>query len=148
MSQPSLFIKLSNPFIAILLRSPLHGMLSASTMLITVRGKKSGRTYTTPVNYLRYGNTLFTISSRDRRWWRNLRNGASVIVLLQGKEVNGWGKVIEDERGVEEALCAYLQHAPGFARYLGIKMDEQGLPVIQDISNVARTRVMVQVSLD
>jgi hypothetical protein len=55
-----------NSFIAWLLRSPLHGLLSANTLLITMAGRKTGRPITTPVNYVRDGDRLWVISSRDR----------------------------------------------------------------------------------
>jgi hypothetical protein len=44
--------KLYNPIVSWLLRSPLQGLMSSSTMLITFAGRKSGKTYTTPVNYV------------------------------------------------------------------------------------------------
>ena len=40
-------------FVAWLLRSPFHGMLSNGMMLITVSGRKTGKKYTTPVDYTR-----------------------------------------------------------------------------------------------
>ena len=55
-----------NSFIAWLLRSPLHGLLSGNTLLITVTGRKTGRPITTPVNYVRDGDRLWVISNRDR----------------------------------------------------------------------------------
>jgi len=33
-----------------ILRSPLHGMVSSTVLLITFTGRKSGNTYTTPVD--------------------------------------------------------------------------------------------------
>ena len=44
---------LLNRFMSGLLRSPLHGIVSRSVMLITFAGRKSGTTYTTPISYLR-----------------------------------------------------------------------------------------------
>ena len=38
-----------NDFMAWVLRSPFHGMLSKGMMLITITGRKTGKTYTTPV---------------------------------------------------------------------------------------------------
>ena len=55
-----------DPLMTLLLRSPLHGMLDKSTMLITVTGRKSGVPYTTPVNYIRSGEVLLTTSFKDR----------------------------------------------------------------------------------
>ena len=51
-----------NPITMWVLRSPLHRMLSDSTMIITYTGRKSGQTFSTPVNYVRDGNLLWTIS--------------------------------------------------------------------------------------
>jgi hypothetical protein len=42
-----------------LLRSPLHGIVGRSFMLITFTGRKSGRAYTTPVQYVQDSNTLY-----------------------------------------------------------------------------------------
>jgi hypothetical protein len=38
------------PFVVALLRSPLHGFMDRSTLLLTYTGHKSGKAYTTPVN--------------------------------------------------------------------------------------------------
>ena len=83
-----------NPFVSALLRSPLHGLLGAKFMLVTVTGRKTGRTYTTPVNYVRRGDTLTVISRRGRTWWRNLSEPAPVLVRLRGKRGCGMGQVV------------------------------------------------------
>lgn len=46
-----------NDFMAWVLRSPFHGMLSNGMMLITVTGRKTGKTYITPVGYYVEANT-------------------------------------------------------------------------------------------
>ena len=38
-----------------LIRSPLHGLVSKSMLVIGYTGRKSGRRYETPVNYVRDG---------------------------------------------------------------------------------------------
>lgn len=86
--------KAGNPFVSALLLSPLHGFLSAKFMLLSVTGRKSGRTYTTPVNYVRKGDTLTVISRRGRTWWQNLTEPAPVLVRLRGKRRSGIGQVV------------------------------------------------------
>lgn len=76
-----------NPLLILMLRSPLHPLLSGNTLALTYTGRKSGRTYTTPVNYVRDGDRLWATSYRTRTWWRNLRNGVPVSLRLQGREV-------------------------------------------------------------
>ncbi len=41
--------KVANPFVRLILRSPLHGTMSAGLLLITYHGRKSGKEYTLPV---------------------------------------------------------------------------------------------------
>ena len=40
-----------NQAMKLVLRSPVHGMVSNSIMLITFTGRKSGKAYTTPVSF-------------------------------------------------------------------------------------------------
>lgn len=140
-----------NPFITWLLRSPFHGFMSKSTMLITFTGRKSGKTYTTPVNY--WATTegekpvYITTSHRARTWWRNFRQGAPLTARIRGKAYRGIATVVEDEAQVSEILRDYFHHAPQMARYFGVRLQENGEPDPADIQSAARTRVIVKTSL-
>ena len=89
--------KAGNLFVSLLLQSPLHGLLGAKFMLITVTGRSTGRTYTTPVNYVREGDSITVISRRGRTWWRNLADPAPVFVRIKGKRRAGMGRVVPVE---------------------------------------------------
>jgi hypothetical protein len=81
-------------------------------MLVSVAGRKSGRTITTPTNYVYNDGTLWVVSWRNRTWWRNLRNSSKVRILLEGKDLEGVGSVVEDEKLTAAELCEYFQIAP------------------------------------
>lgn len=147
MQPRSLFTQVGNQLMKAILRSRLHGLLSGGIVLVTVTGQRSGKAYTTPVNYLRQGDVLRIVSLRHRTWWRNLRGGSLVTVRLQGQDVKGQGTVIEDDQGVAAGLSAYLQQAPRFAKYLGVTVDSNGQPRSEDVAQAAETRVVVQVKL-
>jgi len=137
-----------NSFIRFILYSPLHGLLSNNTMLITVTGRKTGRLITTPVNYVRDNNVLWIISKRDRKWWRNLRGGAPVYLNLRGKkDVKGFAEVILNPEMVVTKLAHYIQRIPYSARSLGIRM-EAGKPNIDDLARVAREWLIVSIKSD
>ena len=136
-----------NPMMVWLLKSPLHGMVSKGVMLVSVTGRKSGRTISTPTNYLRDENTLWVISWRDRKWWRNLRGGAQVRILLAGKSVEGRGQVIEEEKSVAQSLFEYYKKVPQMAKYVQIGSDKAGLPVSTDCERAAQKMVMVRIDL-
>jgi deazaflavin-dependent oxidoreductase (nitroreductase family) len=148
MGQENFFIRAGNPFMKAILRSPLHGLLSGSTVLITVTGRKSGKAYATPVNYWRQGDCLNIVSLRNRTWWRNLRGGCPVTLRLQGQDVKAWATVTEDDQGVAASLAAYLRQVPRYAQYLGVTLEPNGQPKSEDIVQAARTRVIVQVKLN
>ncbi len=136
-----------NPIMTWLLKSPLHGMISKNVMLITVTGRKSGAPISTPVNYLRDGSTLWAISWRERKWWRNLRGGGPVRVLLAGQAREGRGQVLEEEEAVAQSLAEYYRKAPQAAKYVQIGLDPAGAPVLADCERAARKLVVVWIDL-
>ena len=137
-----------NSLMAWLLRSPVHGTISKAIMLVTVTGRKSGKAYSTPVNYVREGNTLWVTSQRDRTWWRNLKSGAPVRVLVGGRELQARGEAIVDERTVAENLAQYFGIAPQYAKYYKVELDSMGKPSAADCTRAAKERVMVRIELE
>lgn len=135
-----------NSFMTFMLRSPLHGIMSGSTMLITVTGRKSGRPITTPVNYYQEGDTLWVISNRERTWWRNLKGGVPVKLHLRGREKSGFGEVLLDEAAVAPQIGEYVRHLPISARSLGVHIQD-GQPDPADLRRLAKERVMIRIKL-
>ncbi len=83
-----------NPFMRMILMSPLHAVASSRVALITVTGRRSGRVFTLPVGYRQLGDTV-TISvgvPERKQWWRNVRGGGPVELRLRGEEHAGWAK--------------------------------------------------------
>ena len=136
-----------NPMMIMLLKSPLHRIISNGILLITFTGRKSGKSFSTPTNYLRDGNVLWILSWRDRKWWRNLRGGTTVNVLLAGKSLEGRGLVIEEEDAVMQSLYNYYCLAPKLAKYNNISLDVAGLPDIEDCASAAQKLVVIRIEL-
>ena len=135
-----------NPIMMWLLRSPLHGLLSGNTMIMTYTGRKSGKTFSTPVNYVRDGDVLWTVSYRHRTWWRSL-DDSPVTLRVQGKDVTGVAKAITGQQEVADCLMAYLRKAPQIAKYIGVGLDASGQPKAEGVAEAAKTRVMVRIQL-
>ena len=134
--------KLYNPIVAGILRSPLHAAMSNSTMLLTFSGRKSGRTYTTPVSYVRDGDELLVVGSRGHSWWKNLRGGAVVSVRVRGREMRGEAKAFEGE-AAGEGLLAVLRAVPAYRRYWKVEWGEDGRPQDPDaLRRVARDNAL------
>jgi hypothetical protein len=89
----AVFNRTANPAIKLMLRSPLHPLLSGGLLLITVTGRRSGREFTFPVSYSRPSEDKVEITvgwPERKKWWRNLRGkGGPVRLRLRGKERTG-----------------------------------------------------------
>ena len=136
--------KLYNPIVVAILRSPLHGLMSNSVMLLTYRGRRSGRAFTTPISYVRDGEDLLAVASRDHAWWRNLRGGAPVRVRLRGRELRGTGRLLEGRAG-EEGLLRVLRAVPAYRKHWGVQLNGNGRPTDPDaIARIARENAPVR----
>ena len=133
-----------NDFMSWVLRSPFHGLLSNGMMLLTVTGRKTGKKYTTPVGYYREGGYLWIITSRDRTWWKNLRGGAEVGLLLRREPLTGFAEPELDEKTVESRMYGYLQHVPQAAKPLGVRI-ENGMAKEEDVARIAKGRLFVRI---
>ncbi|GII02183.1 nitroreductase/quinone reductase family protein [Planobispora takensis] len=104
-----------NPVVRGLLRSPVHDLVSASVVLLTMRGRVSGREIAVPAGYVERDGELLLISRRERQWWRNLRDGAPVRVLLRGREWNATARTSAEPEQVVETLMAMAADRPSGA---------------------------------
>ena len=135
-----------NDFMAWILRSPFHGMLSNGMMIISITGRKTGKKITTPVGYYMEGEYLWVITSRERKWWRNLQGGATVDSVLRRKPVQGFAELDLDEKAVEARMSEYLRHIPQAASRMGVRM-EDGKPNQEDVARTAKDRLFVRIKL-
>ena len=135
-----------NDFMAWILRSPFHGMLSNGMMIISITGRKTGKKITTPVGYYMEGEYLWVITSRERKWWRNLQGGATVDLVLRRKPVQGFAELELDEKAVEARMSEYLRHIPQAASRMGVRM-EDGKPNQEDVARTAKDRLFVRIKL-
>jgi deazaflavin-dependent oxidoreductase (nitroreductase family) len=138
-----------NPFVAALLRSPVHRLLSGQVLLLTVTGRRSGRAYTFPVGYVREADTLTIVSGRHA-WWKNLRGGAPVAVLLAGRQRTGRAEVIEDRAAVlaevDRLMARYGRKGAG--QRIGVALDTTPPPTGEDLALAMRGHVVIRLVLD
>ena len=129
------------------LRSPLHSMVSKSILLISFTGRKSGKTYTTPVSYMQEGDVINVFT--HGQWWRNLQGGAPVTLRLRGKNVQGMGEpVVEDKAAIAETLTRHLRRNHIDAKYYGVTYDEQGEPRPDEVQRGAEDTIMIRIHLN
>jgi hypothetical protein len=128
-----------------LLRSPFHGLISGSILLITYIGRRSGKEYSTPLNYIRDDNNLWVTSVRTRTWWRNFREEWPIRVIVQGMEIQGRGEAIVEQDALSDALKEFFRLSPSSARFFKVKLDEDGAPDPGDLERIVAERVLVKI---
>ncbi|HEY4387794.1 MAG TPA: nitroreductase/quinone reductase family protein [Ktedonobacteraceae bacterium] len=135
-----------NPLSKTILRSPLHGVMSSKLLLITFTGRKSGKEFTTPISYVRQGNTLLLAVGGS--WWKNLRGGATVWLRLQGERCFAVTEVVTDEEAMSEVYQIILAKNPTQGRFMGIKAGSDGKPDPDDLLRaIERGAAVVKVHL-
>ena len=138
-----------NGIIKVILKTPLHSLISSGVMLLTYTGHKSGRRYSVPISYTRdeEDESLWTVSLRKRTWWRSLRQGTPVTLRLKGQDRLASVDVFESAAEVEDGLRQLIALAPVYARYLEIAVAEDGQPTAEALSEAAQKRIVVRFHL-
>jgi deazaflavin-dependent oxidoreductase (nitroreductase family) len=136
-----------NPLVERLLRSPLHGVVSDSLMLITFTGRKTGNEYTTPVGYRQSGDTLTVFTQSD--WWKNLRGGQPVRVHLRGEERSGVAEATADPDAVAERVRRFVaEEGIEKARRIGLRVEGERLPGDEELAAGVEGLVAIGIELD
>jgi hypothetical protein len=146
MSQTPTVPPFVNKAMKFVLRSPAHAMVSKSILLISFTGRKSKKTYTTPVSYSQVDGqvTIFTHAN----WWKNLDHGAPVALRLQGRDLQGLAEpVAEDKQVIAKALAAHLRKVPSDAKFYDVSFDSKGNPRPEEVEKAVQNVVMVRVRL-
>jgi hypothetical protein len=145
--------KIANPFVRLILRSPLHGMMSTALLLLTYRGRKSGREYSLPVQYAQDGKRIYIVpgAPKQKTWWCNLSGGLPVHVTLRGKTLSGNGRILDpvpDGGEIVKGFGLYLGRFPVMAKAYQVGVEGDRGFNEKDLRKAAGTVQMVMVELD
>lgn len=149
-SAPPAYLRLAvravTPLVKAVLRSPAHRCLSGSMMILTVTGRRTGRRYEIPISYVADGAVVVCLTGIDNAWWKNLRGGADVTVLLQRKRFDGYA---EASTGVANTAVieSFLATRPRDARFHHVRRSALGQFDADDLTRAAQTRVLIRVEL-
>jgi deazaflavin-dependent oxidoreductase (nitroreductase family) len=136
-----------NPIVKLLLRSPLHNIVGSSFLLITFTGRKSGKVYTVPVQYVTSGNNLLIVSACSHTWWKNLRGGVAVSIRRNGRNAKATAQVLEDKASAI-GLMDFLKSAPHLVRYFHVNLNVDGKPNEKEVIEAAKDKVVVEIQPD
>ena len=144
--------KILNPLVILILRSPLHALMSTSLLLITCCGRKTGKTYTLPVQYAQAGNSIYIVPGMPEKktWWRNLKEDSTVQLTLRGRNLPGNSHLLRPDTDSSEILKgfgAYIQRFPALVKVHRIRTENGGNLNLEDLSRAAMQAVILRVEL-
>jgi hypothetical protein len=115
-----------NRFMIAFIKSPLGGLFGKGLAVITLKGIKTGRQLSVPINIINEGDSFTVISLRERTWWRNLRGGAMVDLFTGGQNFQVSGSVLESQDEVRAALAQFFSRHANLAKYFKVIYNQDG----------------------
>ena len=124
-----------NKIVRWLLHSPLHGVLSPWLILVTYTGRKSGKTYTTPVSYVKSGGAVMFFTAH--KWWHNFEARSPVTLRIKGRDLRGVAEAVADPDEIEPVVRAFLEEkGTGSAWVIGLKLKGKTIPTRDELARV------------
>lgn len=115
-----------------ILRTPLlHRVVSGRLLVVTVRGRRTGAVYRIPVGYVEVDDRILV--GTGGTWYRNMRGGGPVELLVRGQRVTAAAEVIDDVEVAAQLYGPVIAHNPVHGRYVGIALLPDGTPDREDL---------------
>lgn len=100
-------------FFMVVLHTPLHPLLSRRWASLEFFGRKTGKAYHTPIAYYREDDRVWITTGSP--WWKNLRDGARVRLLIRLRAHVGHPHPISDPAEAARRLRQILDAVPQLA---------------------------------
>src|SRR5215831_9498590 len=131
---PSAVLRLVNPVLGFLLRTPLAGPARKQLMVLGFTGRKTGRPFSIPVSAHVIDEDLYALTGAP--WKQNFRGGAPAQVVFDGKTTTMRGELIRDRAIVSDLLhrCAESYGVQRAQRMIGLKFRDQRIPTREEFA--------------
>ena len=131
---PKGMMRVVNPALRFMLRTPFAGAARKQFMVLTVRGRKTGRQYAIPLSAHFIDGTLYAMT--DAPWTHNFRDGATAEVLHDGQSTTMRGELIQDRATLADLFhrCAESYGAKRAQRMMGLTFRDQRIPTLEEFT--------------
>ena len=129
---PNAVLRVVNPLLNALLRTPLAGPAGKQLMVLSFTGRKSGRQFTIPVSAYVIDDDLYALTGAP--WQQNFRGGGPAQVVHGGKTSTMHGELIRDHAAVCDLYlrCTQSYGVKRAQRMMGMKFREQRIPTLEE----------------
>jgi hypothetical protein len=129
---PDAIMRAVNPLMRYLLRTPFAGGLRKQFMVLSFKGRKTGREFVLPVSAHHIDGDLYALVGSP--WKVNFRGGAAASVLVDGVERSMRGELIEDPAVTESLFKPFaVSYGPKRAqRMMGLRFRDDRMPSLDE----------------
>ena len=108
-----------------LLRRGWMGPADDILMVITTKGRKTGKEYSIPIGYMRDGEDILTLSGENpSNWFRNvLANNGEATLNIKKETIDVRGELVTDEAERQQIFNIYKQNEKYFKSNFRIELD-------------------------
>lgn len=108
-----------------LLRRGWMGPADDILMVITTKGRKTGKEYSIPIGYMRDGEDFLTLTGENpSNWFRNvLANNGEATLNIKKKKINVRGELVTDEAERQRIFNIYKQNERYFKSNFRIELN-------------------------
>ena len=142
---PEALLRFMNPALKILLGTPLAGPARKQMMVVSFKGRKTGRPYSIPLSAHVIDNQLYALTAA--RWKNNFRDGADAEVLHDGKRTPMRGELITDPAVVAD-LTHRLAESYGVKRaqrMMGLQFRDNRIPTPEEFGEAIDRQKLVAI---
>lgn len=135
---PDAVMRVVNPVMRRLLKSPMRGVLGGQLVLLRYEGRRSGRRIELPVGRREHDGRVAVYT--DSRWRHNFRGGRPAELVDGGVPRPVVGRLIEDVDTVADAYGRVIDEIGWQAaqRRLGLRVNARRTPTRDEIAAAVR----------
>lgn len=134
-----------NPIVLWVLQSPIHWLVSHRLAVLAYEGRRSGRTYATPVLYRRVeGRILLLTPAEGTNWWKNFRGGHPLRIVVRGRRLAGTGRV----ETADDLVLETVRWAISPVRFASSLVPGRSIPSADRVRAMATDFVVVTVTCE
>ncbi len=108
-----------------MLRNNMMGSAGDMILIITTKGRKTGKEYSTPIGYVRDGETIYALNNGGvSNWYKNALQNPEVILEIKGQRYHAVAQPVNDALERQRIFDLYKQQRGGaFPRFFGVAVD-------------------------
>lgn len=139
--------QLRKPIEKIILKSPLHGLLSDDLALISFTTLESGKQLSFAVAYVKENRIVRALCPRKEKCWKKFSFGSPVALTIRGVSFQGWGEIVKEPDELRREWESILNEKPEMAEKLGLTEKIGGEVDLADLAELLNEFAILRIEI-